>query len=259
MGLTMVRTAFWLRYRDSLEIFTLSSCLSRNVVSAPRGTKGLAKRVEILLRLQTTIAMSSKNYIDAMISAFKANGHIGFIGGRVLLYDQSDLKLTIQESEDYLALQPRTFVAAGTIHGANMAFRRMVLDRIGGFDERFGAGTSFGCGEDIDAVASALWAGFAGAYDPGPTVYHHHGRKTKREARDLFKTYDRGRGAYYAKYILRSDSRNEYLGKWMGEVRRRAINGHFIGRLSDMRRSFREFYGALHYVAAWACSHFFAI
>ena len=147
----------------------------------------------------------SEDYIDAMISAFE-NPEIGFVGGRILLYDQSNIKLTIQESEDYLVLLPRTFVAAGTVQGANMAFRRAILDQIGGFDENLGAGTSFAC-EDIDAVAALLWKGITGAYDPRPLVYHHHGRKTKREASDLRKTYDKGRGAYYAKYILRSESR----------------------------------------------------
>jgi GT2 family glycosyltransferase len=184
----------------------------------------------------------SENYIDAMISAFETSPEIGFVGGRILLYDQSDLKLTIQESEDHLVLQPRTFVAAGTVQGANMAFRRATLDRIGGFDENFVSGT------DIDAAASSLWAGITGAYDPRPIVYHHHGRKTKREARDLWKRYDKGRGAYYAKYILRSDSRSEYLRSWM-----RSVKGELRGAISRghlPRRSLRELWGGLHYVAA---------
>jgi glycosyltransferase involved in cell wall biosynthesis len=66
----------------------------------------------------------SEDYIDALISAFE-NPEIGFVGGRILLYDQSDIRLTIRESEDYLILQPRTFVGAGTVQGANMAFRRV--------------------------------------------------------------------------------------------------------------------------------------
>ncbi|MCL2452653.1 MAG: glycosyltransferase family 2 protein [Alphaproteobacteria bacterium] len=189
-----------------------------------------------------------ENYIDSMISAF-ANPEIGVVGGRILLYDQSDLKLTIAESEDYLVLPPRTFVAAGTVQGANMAFRRAILDQIGGFDENLGAGTRFSC-EDIDAVASILWEGYTGAYDPRPTVYHHHGRKTKYEARDLMKTYDKGRGAYYIKFILRSDSRSEYIIHWLDRVRRGLINGSLHLRLYSARQSLRELFAGLHYVAA---------
>jgi GT2 family glycosyltransferase len=189
----------------------------------------------------------SENYIDAMISAFESP-EIGFVGGRILLYDQSDIRLTIQESEDYLVLQPRTFVAAGTVQGANIAFRRATLDRIGGFDENLGAGTSFSC-EDIDAVAAALWQGITGAYDPQVLVYHHHGRKTKREERDLRKTYDVGRGAYYTKYILRSDSRSKYIKHWVGDVKRRATSGCLKIRFWHLRQSLRELCGGFHYIA----------
>src|SRR6185312_4972124 len=110
------------------------------------------------------------------------------------------------ESEDYLFFAPRTFLPAGTVHSANMAFRRTVLTRIGGFDPDFGAGTRFPA-EDIVAAATAVWSGIAGAYDPRPTVYHHHGRKTERQGRILWKAYDVARGAYYAKFILRPDTR----------------------------------------------------
>lgn len=194
----------------------------------------------------------SEDYVDAMIDAFAAGDQIGFVGGRVLLYDQSDLKITVQEREDYLVFRPRTFIAAGTIHGANMAFRKTVLDHIGGFDETLGAGTNFACGEDIDALARALWAGFSGSYDPRPTVYHHHGRKTKRDQNDLQKGYDRGRGAYYAKYILRSDSRSEYLKQWIEDLKNGPISGRGRERFSAVGKSLRELSGAYRYVAARA-------
>jgi len=187
-----------------------------------------------------------RNYVDVMISSFELNSEIGFVGGRILLYDQSDFKMTIQECEDYFALQPRTFIAAGTIQGANMAFRKAVLDRIGGFDEGLGAGTAFAC-EDIDAVTAASWAGIAGAYDPRPTVYHHHRRKTKHEQNVLRKSYDKGRGAYYVKYILRRDSRSKYLKTWIRFVTRGIINGNFRQRCWAMRQSLRELSGGFHY------------
>ena len=188
----------------------------------------------------------SDNYIDSILYAFE-DPEIGVVGGRILLYDQSDINLTINESKSYLVFQPRTFVAAGTVQGANMAFRRTILDHIGGFEENFGAGTSFSC-EDVDAVAAALWKGFTGAYDPRPVVYHHHGRKTTREERDLWKTYDKGRGAYYAKYILRSDSRSAYITHWLGGVKTGVASGGLKSRLWHGRQSCRELVGGLHYL-----------
>jgi glycosyltransferase involved in cell wall biosynthesis len=208
--------------------------------------KGLSQARGDVIAFTDDDCYTSKNYVDAMISSFELNSEIGFVGGRVLLYDQSDLKMTIEEREDYFVLQPRTFIAAGTIQGANMAFRKAVLDRIRGFDECLGAGTPFAC-EDIDAVAAASWAGIVGAYDPRPTVYHHHRRKTKLEKNELRKTYDKGAGAYYVKYILRRDSRSKYLKTWIRFAIRRSINGNLRQRCWAMRQSLRELLGGFHY------------
>ena len=139
--------------------------------------KGISQACGSIIAFTDDDCYVSENYIELMISAF-AHPEIGLVGGRVLLYDRSDIRLTISESKDYLVLQPRTFVPPGTVQGANMAFRRTILDQIGGFDENLGAGTSFAC-EDIDAVAASIWAGITGAYDPRPVVYHHHARKNK--------------------------------------------------------------------------------
>ena len=210
--------------------------------------KGISKASGNIIAFTDDDCYVTENYIDSMIAAFE-NPEISFVGGRILLYDQSDIKLTIQEREDYFVLHPRTFVASGTVQGANMAFRSAILDHIGGFDENLGAGTGFPC-EDVDAVAAVLWEGFTGAYDPRPVVYHHHGRKTKREATDLWKAYDKGRGAYYAKYILRSDSRSKYIRGWVSGVKFGATRADLKNKLWHGRLSLRELFGGLHYIVA---------
>jgi hypothetical protein len=163
----------------------------------------------------------SETYVDSILQVFQDHPEVGFLGGRILLFDPLDYKITIQESQHQFYFRPRKFVAAGTVQGANMAFKRTTLERIGGFDERLGPGTPFNC-EDINAVAAASWAGIPGIYDPRPVVYHHHGRRTEREARELMRSYDAGRGAYYAKYILRRDSRSEYVSAWITIIKDRA-------------------------------------
>jgi glycosyltransferase involved in cell wall biosynthesis len=161
----------------------------------------------------------SETYVDSILQVFQDHPEVGFLGGRILLFDPLDYKITIQESQHQCYFRPRTFIAAGQVQGANMAFKSTTLERIGGFDERLGPGTPFNC-EDINAAAAALWAGIPGVYDPRPVVYHHHGRRTEREARELRRSYDAGRGAYYAKYILRGDSRSEYVRHWIRSIKK---------------------------------------
>jgi hypothetical protein len=143
---------------------------------------------------------------------------IGFMGGRILLYDPSDARLTIREDEQVEVVPPMTFIPAGRIQGANMAFRRILFDDLGGFDERFGPGAYFS-GGDAEFVARASFEGWTGGYFPGPVVYHHHRRKPGVEAARQMAKYDWGRGAFYAKFALRPDTRRVFLRQWWWRTR----------------------------------------
>jgi len=189
----------------------------------------------------------AEDYVDSILEVFEEDREIGFLGGRVLLYDSTDYRITIQESTVRLYFEPRTFLAAGVVQGANMAFKRSTLERIGGFDERLGAGTRFPC-EDVDAVAAALWAGIPGVYDPRPVVHHHHGRKTEREVHALMRSYAQGRGAYFAKYIMKKASRAEYLRAWICSARGEFTGTIRSGRFPQMQQSFGELSSGLRYL-----------
>ena len=52
----------------------------------------------------------------------------------MLLHDPRDYPITIQELDHRVEIAPKSFVQPGLIHGANFAFRRSVLEEIGGFD-----------------------------------------------------------------------------------------------------------------------------
>jgi GT2 family glycosyltransferase len=157
------------------------------------------------------------DFIAAVLAVFDAHPSLGFLGGRIVLYDPTDYPITIQENPDRIDLPPGRFIPAGLIQGANFSMRRVALLSIGGFDNRFGAGALFPC-EDVDAVARASANGWAGAYDPTPLVYHHHGRKTSLEAARLMREYDRGRGAYYMKCLLNPRLRALALRYWARQV-----------------------------------------
>jgi GT2 family glycosyltransferase len=180
------------------------------------------------------------DFVDSLVEAFRDYPEAGCIGGRILLHDPEDARVTIDEREHPVAFPPHRFLPAGSLMGANLAFRRKTLERIGGFDRDLGAGTRFPC-EDIDAAAAAVWAGFYARFDPRPVVFHHHGRR-EAEIDRLDIGYDRGRGAYYAKYILRPDSRAAYARAWV------ALTSESYNRRTLVRLS-REVAAAALYLA----------
>jgi cellulose synthase/poly-beta-1,6-N-acetylglucosamine synthase-like glycosyltransferase len=157
------------------------------------------------------------DFLTQIVTAFREPAY-GFIGGRVLLHDPSDAPETIKEDEEPAEIDPYSIVLPGFIHGANMAFRRPVWESIGGFDPMLGSGTRF-VADDVDFLSRACSAGWAGAYLPGPTVRHHHGRKPGADVAKLRTQYARGRGAYYTKGCLDRRRRGLYARHWYWSLR----------------------------------------
>lgn len=97
--------------------------------------------------------------------------------------------------------------AAGAFgSGANMAFRRETLARMGGFDATLGAGTLARGGDDLDGFFAALSAGYQIAYEPGAIVWHHHRRSEEGMRRQAYG-YGVGLGAYLTKLIVEEPAR----------------------------------------------------
>lgn len=93
-----------------------------------------------------------------------------------------------------------------------MVFRREVVEAVGPFDARLGAGTPYRC-EDVDYVARVSHAGFLGAHVPEVVVYHHHGRKAGPALEELKRANDFARGAFYMKRLFARDWK--YVGGWL--------------------------------------------
>lgn len=186
------------------------------------------------------------DYIDRVLEVF-ADRRVGYAGGRITLFDARDYPLTIQLHASYYEIPPRSYIAAGALQGANMIFRRSALEQINGFDGRFGAGAEF-AGDDVDAEARASFCGWFGVYDPRLVVAHHHGRNAA-QARKLYRRYDIGRGAYFAKFLLRGDTRREFARNIYWAKRRdfepRYIREQFAFKV---RAVFQEIEGALRYL-----------
>lgn len=51
-----------------------------------------------------------------------------------MLFDPLDAHVTIDERDTPCQIDAFQFLSAGEIHGANLSFRRDILERIGGLD-----------------------------------------------------------------------------------------------------------------------------
>lgn len=186
--------------------------------------------------------------VDAILSHFDRERGLGFLGGAVLPYDPRDAPVTFVAVSEPVKFRPRAFVTPGLLISANLAFRREVLEAIGGFDVAFGYGAGFAGGrmdavvEDADAAARAAADGWRGCYDPRVVVHHHHRRRPGPEVDDIRRAYDVGRGAFFAKCALDRRMRRRYVTGWF-----RLTTGRFRRR-EDLRPIGRELWGATRYL-----------
>ncbi|WP_246228420.1 glycosyltransferase family 2 protein [Paraflavitalea devenefica] len=124
-------------------------------------------------------------------------------------------------------LSPAATHPVDVLSGAFMWVRKAVLDKTGGFDERF-----FMYAEDIDLSYRIQQSGYHNYYLPTPTIIHFKGESTRRDVRyvRLFYTamiqfvqkHFTGPGAWFYVALLRSfiylksigtESRKEMKGK----------------------------------------------
>lgn len=105
---------------------------------------------------------------------FQWNHGAGEWGYRALTFDRSFLDRTRWRGS------PTWHIGAG----ASMAFRREIFDRIGGFDQRLGAGAS-GCSEDSEIWYRIIESGYVCRYEPASVVFHMHRRSLGQLERQL--------------------------------------------------------------------------
>ncbi|HEY8907956.1 MAG TPA: glycosyltransferase family 2 protein [Rhodoferax sp.] len=181
----------------------------------------------------------AENFLTAVLACF-ADKNLGYLGGRVLLFDPADLPITIQTLNRTLPLPPHEYMSPGLIHGANFSFRREVLDRIGGFDKHLGSGTPCMAADDTDLLQRASVAGFAGLYSPGPVVHHHHRRQTAQDEQRILRAYAISRGAYFFKGLCSTSARRLFYWPVL-----RRFCGHLV--YFRIKTLFFECRGAMNY------------
>ena len=162
--------------------------------------------------------LPADDWLAALETAF-CRRDVDLLGGRVELHDPSDRPVTIKTKTKREALRSATGLD-GFVHGCNLAVRRSVVERIGGFDPRFGSGAFVPGAEDTDLIYRAFLAGFRVRYEPSVVVAHAHGRKTVDAEDRLRRRYRISIGALQTKYVLRGD---RGMREWMARDLRRHL------------------------------------
>jgi GT2 family glycosyltransferase len=175
-----------------------------------------------------------REFVRDWLEVFARQPGLGYASGMVTPHDRRYSMMGCTEQATEEPVPAGHFARRGLIQGSNMAFTRACLDAVGGFDERFGAGTPF-AGEEWDVALRASAKGWSGGYFPGPRVAHDH-RRTEDEGRERLLYYDYGAGAVYAKNTFRM--RGRIFSSYTRELR---WLEHDRPRRAMLLRGYRDF------------------
>ena len=178
-------------------------------IEAERGTgagrnRGLALARGEIIAWTDDDCRPARSWLREILSAFEADEQLDLLGGRIELLDRRHLPLTIKTSRRVEVMDDHTHPGA-ILMNCNMALRRRLVGRIGGFDARFGAGSVMRAGEDADLVLRAHRAGRRVVYFPQIVVFHDHKRITAAQGDALMRNYHFSDGALLSKFSLGCD------------------------------------------------------
>jgi GT2 family glycosyltransferase len=194
----------------------ISSAFPVRLLREPR--KGLARARNCGIRQAQGDLMAftdddcrlSEDYVKDLLRHHAADSRLLIRGGRIELGDPTDMPLTIKTNTVPMRWDRTTdsaryeLIAGKSISGCNMTMQRKVIDKLGLFDERLGAGTTIPGGEDTDYYLRAYLVGIPVEYVPDMVVFHWHGRKSPSDAKKLMKNYIIANGALHAKYVVKA-------------------------------------------------------
>jgi GT2 family glycosyltransferase len=208
---------------------------SRLGLNRARNT-GLATASHEIVAYVDDDVVVGRHWSTAVGSAF-SDPHVVCVTGLVLPLEletdaQEQFELYCQHRRDLTA---RVFSratlrssAAGIVGmGANMAFRKEVLHRLGGFDVRLDAGTRTRSGGDTDMFARVLDDGGHVAYRPDALVWHRH-RRSHGEVRSCVFGYGVGVFGMLTKRVVEQHDLGAFItaGRWLlGPIVKRARGG----------------------------------
>lgn len=207
--------------------------------------RGLAESAEPVLAFTDDDVVADPRWLSAIGADF-ADGRVGCVTGLILPaeletraqywterhggFGKGFARRVFDLGENRPSGRLFPFAAGGLGSGANMAFSREALRRIGGFDAALGAGTLARGGDDLAAFASVVRAGFRLVYEPEAIVWHHHRRGEEGMRRQAYG-YGVALGAYLTRMAVEDPSA---LLAYAAGLPSAAI--HLFARSSDKNR-----------------------
>jgi GT2 family glycosyltransferase len=156
-----------------------------------------------------------RNWIAEVARAFELDPDAGLLYGQVLVPDSLTDAVRSGTIVPSLEIPRHERLAKGSGFkvfgmGANMAVRRSLLDRVGGFDEALGGGGPLRSSQDFDFAYRTYRSGMAVLLVPEVKV-DHYGTRTQEQWPGTMKAYGIGDGAFYSKHIRCGDP----LAAWL--------------------------------------------
>ena len=179
---------------------------TKSGLSRARNTGLRAAAYDVVVLLDDDMLVEPE-WLGRLLAGFADGGPGTVVTGRVLAGPPEGgdgivppaALLTLPTAAVYRGRQP-----TDVMPGANVALHRDIVLAIGGYDERLGPGSRFPSAEDNDMGLRLLDAGCEVRHVPGAVVLHRAWR-APRERALMRWTYGRGKGAFYAKHMRRSD------------------------------------------------------
>jgi glycosyltransferase involved in cell wall biosynthesis len=151
-----------------------------------------------------------EDWVDRIVTAFEKHADVDYVGGRVLPHwlqtppawlttaHWSPLALQDYGCDAFVSSRERAICLVG----ANLAFRRSVFDRVGGFAPELGRiRDGIGSTEDHDMQLRIWRAGMRGLYDP--TIVAEADVTPDRMTKAYHRRWHRGHGRHCAAMRLR--------------------------------------------------------
>lgn len=235
------------------QTFTLvASLLNVNYVREPKPGLDFARNRAInsatgeLLAFIDDDVVVDRNWLDGLMEAWAENPDAAAFTGLVLPYElATEAQILFEQGGGFrrgfekirygqiLPSNPLYPCGAGIFGaGCNMAFRREILLKLGGFDEALDTGAPLPGGGDLDIFYRVIRAGYPLIYEPQYLVFHQH-RREKEKLRRQYWSWGLGFMAFVVKSYQSDPPQRSQLRRlvwWWFKYQLRQLKARLKGR-----------------------------